>query len=249
MKKRAKRYTWKPDVPDHRDHVFKLATPPDILPHVDLRPLCSTVEDQGNLGSCTGNAIAGALEYLERLNGADTAVDVSRLFIYYQERVIENTVKQDAGAMIRDGVKACANVGYCWEKFWPYKITKFAAKPPAAAYKDAATRKITQYLRVTNLDDLTHALASKYPVVFGFSVYESFESADVAKTGVMPMPDKSEKLLGGHAVLAVGYDMPSQRLIVRNSWGPDWGQAGYFTMPFDYVTNRHLSDDFWVIKK
>lgn len=244
-------YSWKPDLPDHRDHLFirRFGVAAPLPPKVDLRPKLSPVEDQGQLGSCTANAIAGALEYLERMNGNGTFFDVSRLFTYYQERVIEGTVKQDAGAEIRDGVKSCAKVGYCDETLWPYKVSKFAVKPPKAAYTDAAKHKIASYRRADTIDDFRTAIAAGDPVVFGFSVYESFESAKVAKTGVVPMPTKKEKLLGGHAVLMVGYDDTAKRVIVRNSWGPGWGQKGYFTMPYAYVSDRNYSDDFWIIYK
>ena len=244
----GRNYGWKPDIPDVRDHLFVAQRAFSDLPMaVDLRQFCSPVEDQGSLGSCTGNAIAGALEYLDRKAGHP--IDVSRLYIYYQERKIEGTLKQDAGAMIRDGIKACAAVGVPMESLWPYIVAKFSSKPPKAADTDAAQHKITAYRRVTSLDDVLHCLADGNPVVFGFSVYESFESVVVEKTGIVPMPSKTERLLGGHAVLAVGYDQATQRLIVRNSWGSSWGQGGYFTLPYGYVTNRNLSDDFWVVTK
>jgi C1A family cysteine protease len=241
-------YTWKPDIPDHRDHPLSLSTV--ALPRmVDLSQQMPPVEDQGRLGSCTGNAIAGALEFLEGKTPDKQFFDVSRLFIYYQERVIEGTVLWDEGAMIRDGVKACAKVGYCTEEKWPYMISKFDRKPPRAAYADAAKRKITEYLRASTLDDFKAALASGFPVVFGFSVYKSFESAQVAQTGDVSMPSGNDAMLGGHAVLMVGYDDDTGRVRVRNSWGTDWGDKGYFTMPYEYVADRNLSDDFWVIRK
>ena len=242
------RYGWKPDLPDGRDHLFApVRAVADLPPAVDLRAGCSAVEDQSTIGSCTGQAIAGALEYLD--NKAGHPCDLSRLYIYYQERLLENTIQQDAGAMIRDGIKACAAVGVPLESLWPYVIAKFARKPTKAADTDAAKRKITSYRRVTGLDDVLHCLADGNPVVFGFSVYESFESDTVAKSGIVPMPGKTERLLGGHAVLAVGYNQADKRLIVRNSWGTGWGDKGYFTLPFGYVKNRNLSDDFWVVTK
>lgn len=244
-------YTWRPDVPDFRDYVLTAPSRTLKLPaKVDLRAQMSPVEDQGALGSCTGCAIAGALEFLEnKFLPKKQFVDISRLFIYYQERLMEGTVNIDAGAMIRDGVKACAKVGACKETLYPYNISRFAATPTQAAYQDAAKRKITQYLRVTSLAALKKSLAEGYPVVFGFAVFESFESDEVARTGVVPMPSPHEYMLGGHAVLAVGYDDATQRIIVRNSWGPFWGQNGYFTMPYAYVTDRNLSDDFWTIRR
>ncbi len=247
---KAKRYAWKPDVPDQRDLIFKVPKKLALPTRVDLRPFMSAVEDQGDLGSCTGNAIAGAIEFLmNKTLPKSSYADVSRLFIYYQERVLENTVNEDSGAFIRDGVKACAKWGACSEIVWPYDISKFAKKPSTKAYQDALKRKITKYQRVTSLEALKTSLANGYPVVFGFSVYESFESYAVANTGIVNMPSKRESLLGGHAVLCVGYDDASKRIIVRNSWGTEWGMAGYFTLPYDYITNSNLSDDFWSIQK
>jgi C1A family cysteine protease len=241
-------YAWNPDLPDHRDHIFASLAVAPLPPHIDLRPGCSPVEDQGNLGSCTGNAIVGCLEFLEKKDGIPFQ-DLSRLFVYYQERVIEGTVRQDAGAQIRDGIKAIASNGVCAETLWPYNIAKFKTKPTAKAIADAKKHQITSYARITTLQGMKQCLADGYPFVFGFSVYESFESATVAKTGVVPMPTKTEKLLGGHAVAAVGYDDTTQRFIVRNSWGAGWGQAGYFTIPYAYIDNTNLADDIWTIRR
>jgi C1A family cysteine protease len=242
----VRRYTWKPDIPDVRDHLLTAITT-GLPPKVDLRPGCSAVEDQGDLGSCTAQAIVGALEYLERKAGL--IANLSRLFLYYQERVIEGTVKEDAGATIRSGVKACAKVGVCQERYWQYRINRFKEEPGKRPYQDAAKRKVKEYLRVNALDDLRGSLAARYPVAFGMSVYESFESDRVAETGQVPMPRPSEKLLGGHAVLAVGYDDSINSLIVRNSWGRKWGLGGYFLLPYAFVVSRGLTDDYWVIHK
>jgi len=243
-----RRYTWKPDLPDQRDHKFGVSAGVALPTKVDLRSTCSPVEDQGDLSSCTGQAIVGALEYLE-FKAKQPLVNLSRLFVYYQERVIENSVKVDSGATIRSGIKACNTVGVCHEAIWPYTISKFKIKPTKQAYADAANRKITEYMRINDLPSFRGALAIGFPVVFGFSVYESFESDAVAKTGKVPMPKKTEKLLGGHAVLAVGYDDTKNWAICRNSWGLNWGIRGYFYMPYAYLTDRNLSDDFWAIRK
>lgn len=248
MAKPIKRtYGWKPDLPDRRDYLYVHNKAVPILDKVDLRPGCSPVEDQGELGSCTGQAIAGAIEfnYIKQ----NKPQNISRLFIYYQERLMEGTVKQDAGAMIRDGIKACVQYGAPMESVWPYNISKFARKPSAAAYKDALNRQVVEYRRVVGFDDFLGALSAGFPVVFGFSVYESFESAQVAETGIMPMPAASERLLGGHAVCAVGYDKSKNWAIVRNSWGSSWGLGGYFYMPFGILQNANMSDDFWTITK
>jgi C1A family cysteine protease len=240
-------YGWRPDKPDRRDRRrirrFGVALPA----YVDLTPQMPPVYDQGNLGSCTGNAIAAAIEYARRRQGLADFVP-SRLFIYYNERVIEGTTDSDAGAEIRDGIKSVVNLGACSETDWPYDIAKFATKPTDQCYVDARKDLVTRYARVDQtLDGLRECLTAGFPVVFGFTVYESFESELVAQSGVVPMPAPGESVLGGHAVLAVGYDDDHQMFIVRNSWGPAWGRGGYFVMPYAYVTDADLASDFWQI--
>jgi C1A family cysteine protease len=248
-KRSVQRYGWIPDVPDNRD--FRYSAPHEILadlpPKADLRAQCPPVYDQGQLGSCTANAIAAAFEF-DQTKEQQPDFTPSRLFIYYNERSIEGTVDSDAGAMIRDGIKSVAQLGVCPEPEWPYDIAKFRDKPPDGCFTDATAHQAVTYQSVLqDLHQLQGCLASGYPVVFGFSVYESFEGQDVAKTGLVPLPKKGEKQLGGHAVLAVGYDDTKQSFIVRNSWGTQWGQAGYFTMPYAYTTSAQLASDFWVI--
>jgi C1A family cysteine protease len=242
-------YGWVPDRPDYRDKLYSaIAAPPKTMPRkVDLSPGCSPVEDQGQLGSCTANALVGNLEFLYQKAG-HTVTDLSRLFIYYNERAMEGTINEDAGAMIRDGVKSLVNLGVCAEKKWPYYIAKFTAKPPAACYREAANHQVISYHRILTLQQMKQCLAEGYPFVFGFTVYEGFESAAVAKTGKLNLPKPGEKTLGGHAVCAVGYDDASKRILVRNSWGTDWGLKGYFTMPYDYISSTNLADDLWTIR-
>jgi len=237
-------------VPDQRDYLLSaiMRIPARLPSSADLRAACSKIEDQGQLGSCTANALVGALECLERKDKVHFE-DFSRLFVYYNERVIEHTVKSDSGAMIRDGIKTLAKQGVCSEKQWPYKIGKFTIKPVAACYKHALKHKITSYHRIITLDEMRTCLAEGFPFVFGFTVYESFESQKVSKTGIVDLPKRGERALGGHAVMAVGYDDTQQRFLVRNSWGEDWGMKGYFTMPYKYVADRNLSDDFWTIRR
>ena len=250
-----RRYNWKPDLPDHRDIKYgltrMLAAPGTAAPlpsFVDMRSSCSPVEDQGDMGSCSGHAIAGALELLENL--AKMAFRrISRLFVYYNERDAEGSVGSDSGAMLRDGVNSLVKLGAAAESLWPYSDAALCVKPDAAAYADAAGHKITQYASINNLNEMKHALANGHPVVFGFSVYDSFESDAVAANGMVPMPDPSENMAGGHAVCAVGYKDSIQCVIVRNSWGPNWGDQGYFYLPYAYVSNQDLADDFWAIIK
>jgi C1A family cysteine protease len=239
------KYHWLRDKPDTRDHAFapKLTTLPASM---DLRANCSAIEDQGNLGSCTGNAIAGIVEYLCRKARKNT--DVSRLFIYYQERVYEGDVAYDNGAYIRDGIKAMNKIGVPTEALWPYIESRFAYRPSQAAYINAATRKAVGYQRCANFAAVKAAIAQGYPVVIGFDVYESFETQAVANTGIMPYPNKAtEALLGGHAVALVGYNDSTQRFIARNSWGTGWGDHGYFYMPYQVIQDTSMSDDFWII--
>jgi C1A family cysteine protease len=240
-------YGWKPDLPDVRDLLY--AAPPVTLPKsIDLRPGCPPVFDQGQLGSCTANAINAAVEY-GRSKQKLPDMRLSRLFTYYGEREIEGSIDQDAGAMIRDGMKVVAKLGVPAETDWPYEIGQFAQKPPQKAYADALSDQVLRYLRVSRtLPQMRACLASGYPFVFGFTVYASFESAEVAKSGIVPMPAAHEEVLGGHAVLAVGYDDDRQQFIVRNSWGSGWGLQGYFWMPYAYLTTRGLASDYWTVR-
>jgi len=238
---------WKSDRPDSRD--YKYAPSAKISPAiVDLRSYCSAVENQGNLGSCTGQAIAGAIELLNKRNRKPT--DVSRLFIYYYERLLEGTVNYDSGAYIRDGIKATNRYGVSLESYWPYNINKFKQEPSLDARNDASRRKVTRYERVMNFDGCIDALVNGYPIIMGFTVYTSFMSNSVARTGIMSFPNVNrESVLGGHAVLLVGYDKNRNVFIARNSWGTNWGDRGYFYMPFSVITTPGMSDDYWIIKE
>ena len=239
-------FQWQPDRLDSRDYSYTLSSTVN-LNRVDLRPYCSPIENQGNLGSCTGQAIAGAIELLNKRNRKPT--DVSRLFIYYYERLLLGTVNYDSGAYIRDGIKATNHYGASLETYWPYNIKRFKEEPILEAKTDALKRKVTRYERITSFNGCIDALNNGYPIIMGFHVYSSFMTMNVAKTGNMPYPNtKSERLLGGHAVLLVGYDKTKKVFIARNSWGTNWGDKGYFYMPFNVVTNTSMSSDYWIIK-
>ena len=247
---RVRGYGWQKDLPDQRD--FTYAAPSPVLAplpaKVDLRLQCPPVYDQGRLGSCTANAIGGAIQFERRKQKLADFVP-SRLFIYYNERVLEHSVASDSGAQIRDGIKSVVKQGDCPEMAWPYDPAKFKTKPAAICYAEALKYKVISYQRIAqSLAQLKGCLASGYPFVFGFTVYESFESATVAKSGHAPLPKSNETVMGGHAVAAVGYDDAKQWFIVRNSWGAGWGMKGYFTLPYAYVTEANLASDFWTIR-
>lgn len=251
MPRKIQRYGWIPDLPDQRDHLF--ASPyrtSAVLPSsVDLRPGCPPVYDQGQLGSCTANAIAAAIEF-DRMKEDKTPIFIpSRLFIYYNERSIEGTVNSDSGAQIRDGIKTVGAQGVCPETEWPYDIAQFETPPPANCYQDALQYKAILYQRLTNdLDQMRGCLASGSPFVFGMTVYQSFESQAVAQSGQVPMPSPDEQTIGGHAIMAVGYDDTQQVFLVRNSWGTTWGMQGYFTLPYAYLSSTSLTSDLWTIR-
>jgi C1A family cysteine protease len=247
-------YGWRPDKPDVRD--LRVRVPhPDVLvalpDSVDLRSGFPACYDQGDLGSCTANAIGGCLEFDQRKQGKKSAATPSRLFIYYNERVMEGTVSEDAGAEIRDGIKSVNQLGAPSEKLWPYVIAKFAKKPSVRAYRSATAHQALRYERIDNakIDNLRAVLASGFPFAFGFTVYDFFESDVMAKTGILAIPSANEGTVGGHAVVGIGYDHAKQMVLVRNSWNTDWGKNGNFWIPYSYITNSDLADDFWVIRQ
>ncbi|HEX9139228.1 MAG TPA: C1 family peptidase [Steroidobacteraceae bacterium] len=244
-------YGWLRDLPDARDFAYAAPLyrfPQGLPPSVDLRSACPPVYDQGQLGSCTANGIAGAIEFDQGKQG-NREFTPSRLFIYYNERVIEGTVNQDSGAQVRDGIKSVVTLGAPPETDWPYVIANFADRPPPLAFTDAKLDLVSSYARVTqNLAQMQGCLAEGYPFVFGFTVYQSFESQAVASSGIVPMPAPGEASVGGHCVLAVGYNNATRTFIMRNSWGTGWGMNGYCTMPYEYLLDAQLANDFWTLR-
>jgi C1A family cysteine protease len=253
---------WIPDIPDRRDHLY--AAPVVTLRHlpqaVDLRGQFPRVPfDQGQVGSCTANAIAGAIEFDRVKEKFRPDFVPSRLFIYYNERVREHSVNSDAGAMLRDGIKTVHKQGFCPEEVWPYDgrlpadqggpNTRVFESPPAAVYQTASGYRATSYLRIVqNLGQMKGCLAAGYPFVLGFTCYDSLMSDQTARTGDIPLPADDESVIGGHAVLAVGYDESRRVFLIRNSWGTGWGDGGYGTIPYAYLVDGQLSQDFWTIR-
>jgi C1A family cysteine protease len=245
------KYGWRKDKADIRDkiHNYKPLLGIEHIKEFDLLKFCPEVYKQGKLGSCTANAIAAAYEFDEIKQKEENIFTPSRLFIYYNERKIEGTIKYDSGAEIRDGIKSINKIGVCSESSWPYIINNFIEKPSDLCYKEAKTHKTIKYRRIEQtLEQLKSSLFAGFPIVFGFNVYESFESQSVTDSGMMPMPKLNEKILGGHAVLAVGFDENKNCFLIRNSWGINWGNNGYFYMPYDFISNSKYASDFWTIK-
>lgn len=241
-------YGYRRDARDPRDHLFAPAgaAPPAA---VDLRQWCPPVMDQGELGSCTAHGITGALRYA-LIKAGKPDVHLSRLQLYYDERKIEGTVRSDAGAEIRDGIKCAAKIGVGHERLWPYKISKFKVAPPAKVYTDAVAFNALQYQRVAV--DAAHvkaALAAGFPVVIGVTLFDSFESDDVARTGMVPMPDlKREQQVGGHCLYVVGYGQRPGTFTVRNSWAADWGDKGDCYFPEAYIGSTKYGGDYWIVR-
>jgi C1A family cysteine protease len=250
-----RKYGWIRQLPDHRDILYKVVAGTQLPESADLTHAMPAIYQQGNLGSCSAQAIAAALQYLQGKENTKWRFTPSRLFIYYNEREILGTTGYDSGARIRDGIKSVAAAGVCPEDSnkgwsWPYWPLMYQIKPPAPCYKNALTHMAIQYESVAQAEySLKQVLCDGYPIIFGISVYQGMESAEVARTGNVQMPGENEGLLGGHAILLVGYNDHTQRFTFRNSWGHSWGSGGYGTLPYSYVTNPNLASDFWVIKR
>jgi C1A family cysteine protease len=230
------------DPEDFRDLAYE-AQGTSLRNQVDLRSWASPPENQDHLGSCIGNAVVGAYELLLKHQCPGDFVYLSRLFVYYNARLLEDIITEDAGAYVRDGIRAVAQYGICAESIWPYDINQFATRPSEASYTDAQQRLIKNYRRLDDLDDILDALNQNLPVVFGMKVYAGFEYI-TPHHYVLQVPDSTEQPIGGHAMVAVGYDLEKELLLVRNSFGINWGWSGYCQIPFDYVNAEFV--DMWV---
>jgi C1A family cysteine protease len=247
--KRVLKFQWKPDIADHRDVPFKAVFAAPALPsHVDILGIRNKIEDQFELGACTGNSATSALEI-----SIHTRRPFSRLMAYYLAREQYGTLNEDSGASIRAVMRGIASTGVCYEETWPYIISRFADKPSPKAYVEAKALIDRmwgfEYQRVSSLVELKSALAQGYPVTFGFSVPEWFVSPRF--NNILRFPNSQEQIMGGHAVVAVGYDDRYRDKIiwVRNSWGPRWGIKGYFKMTQDWFSRPdRLADDMWMIR-
>lgn len=245
-----RKYGWRPSLPDYRDLELHGEVPSvagvAVPRSVDNRQFCDGPWDQSQIGSCTAHGTGMCYVACGHHQGF-TVSDPSRLFLYYNARAREGTTRSDSGATCRDATAAVAQFGAPAEALWPYDIAKFARKPPVKAFTEGLKHQGLQYLAVTQSTlPMQQALAAGYCVIVGFSVYDAFESAQVASTGLVDLPKRGERLLGGHCTLLVGYDMDNPRLwLLRNSWGANWGMGGDFRMPETYLTNPKLAGDFW----
>jgi C1A family cysteine protease len=256
----SNKYNRKKKTHDSRDRIYeghKRFGDAIIPPKADLTPYLGPVFDQDQEGSCTANMCAGALEYEANIqNGNDNAVQLSRNFLYWNERDLEGTVNEDSGGEIRDVIKVAAKYGAPLETTWPYNEDKFTLKPSLEAYQEGLKHRALKYEAVPqDLTAMKHVLAVlNRPICIGITVFDSFESDETIASGVVPMPKAGENCVGGHAVLCVGYDDNKQAFLVRNSWNtiypaawPGSKEHGSFWLPYEYMMNPELAEDFWVI--
>lgn len=233
---------------DPRD--YRIAPQDEPVPQrVDLRPKCTAVENQGAIGSCTANAVVGALEYLQCRQGMPKQ-DLSRMFSYFNSRRIRNEVMADRGATIAQAMASVLSFGVCLESLWPYNPALFAAEPSPDAYRDAQDREAVEYMRVQPGADIRRVLALGFPVVFGIVLPQKCYAA-AERDGRIPHPEtvQGNETQGGHAMLIVGYDLSDRQYIVRNSWGEGWGDRGYCYIPFDLMDDSGRAREFWTIRR
>lgn len=219
------------------------------------------IHDQGALGSCTAQAITLSMEY--KLYEMDAYQKLSPLFLYYNERKLMGTIKEDSGASLSDGIKAICTWGVCRESLWTYSDddVKFMVKPSASAYSDAKNYMGLDSIKTSyvnySLESIKSRLSQGIPVVFGIYVYPSFESSKAEATGKIPMPSDRERSIGGHALMFTGYDDETQEFKFANSWGKKWGDNGFGYLKYDYVMNvgapvyrpYFFANDIWSIDK
>jgi C1A family cysteine protease len=217
---------------------------------VDLRRHCPPVYDQLHLNSCSANAIAAALRYDEIREGRLHVPSPSRLFIYYNERVLAGCVGTNSPVSLRDGYRTVSKVGVCPDTMWPYHIRRFRRAPTPGCFEAAHRHRAIAYYRIRRaIVDLRACLAQKFPFVMAIAVHQSMMNRDVTRTGLVPVPTRHDKIRGGHAVLAVGYDHARRLLIFRNSWGHRWGLGGYGYLPYAFLADAALSWDFWTMRR
>lgn len=230
--------------------VMKTKLTEELPQELSLNKYRNFIYDQGELGSCTANAFCAAYRILDNINKKNETFNPSRLFFYYQERLIEGTVNEDSGADVTDGESYVKVKGICSEDLYPYDISKFTDAPTKEAYNEAEKYKIQSYNVLNNSDlvnEIKHSIHNKQPVLIAITVYDSFETEEVAKTGKVPIPDMTkENCLGGHEMCLIGYNDNTKHFTVMNSWGKNWGDNGLCYIPYDYLTNPDLGIEFTI---
>jgi C1A family cysteine protease len=248
----VRKYGWKPSVKDFRRKKYELhphLRTAELPRQIDLRDKCPDVYDQLSTSSCTGNMASFLVQYDLLAEGLPDP-NPSRLFIYWNARRREGTTASDSGASISDVIAGIAEDGFIPETLWPFDPDKVTVQPPDGDFEVAKTHSIEDFQSVEqSFDHVGAVLADGRPIGLGVSLYESFESDAVAATGIVPVPKRSEKFLGGHAVACIGMDQDTQMFLMRNSWGKNWGLAGYFWLPFSYLLSPEFASDFWVVRK
>lgn len=247
-----RKYCLKSSPPDHRD--VSISIPKGLFEHlpvkIDLKPDMPSPLDQLNLGSCALNATSNCIRYLLKKQHMQEW-QPSRLYLYWNTRVnIEKSkADDDTGVCIRDVCKSLTKYHSCNETIWPYVVEKFSEVPSEESYKEANLHKKIKYAYVPlNLNSIKHTLYKETPIIIGLQLYESFHNNNTAKTGIVPMPKiETEKLLGGHALLLIGYCDETKLFKIQNSWGSSWGDGGYCYVPYEYLLNSNLASDFWTI--
>lgn len=237
-----RKYGWVPSLPNRAKKYSACYAPAPVLPSlIDLRPKMPAIYDQGQAGSCVGNGTARVCEFVQMALGTP-----SRLFIYFNARAIEGDTDQDGGAQIHDGIQGVVTQGIIPETEWPYDVTQVTTQPPSQCYADAKKDIVTDYFSLETDQDIKQCLAAGFPIVFGMTVYESFESDATAGTGVVTMPTHDEQQVGGHCMVIVGYDDTHKHWIVDNSWGPAWGDKGSCYIPYPYLDQ--FASDYWTVR-
>ena len=245
------RYTWKSDIPDKRDKYAKytdFTVDLEVPSIIDLRENCPPIVDQGNLGSSTANSILFLYRYREMLKKELCTFMPSTLFLYYNSRIKDECIDQDNGSSIRDGLKCLNKLGVCSEKMWEYDISKFTDKPSDECYVFASLHKSIKYFKLNqDLALFKTCLINGFPFIFGLTLYESFDSDKTKTTGLIDLPNINEKVIGAHTMAVIGYDDKKKHFIIRNSWGNKWGDKGYCYLPYDYIMDKDLATDFWIL--
>jgi len=232
----------KPSLPDDRDYIYKNDNTEVLRETVDLREWDSIVESQESLNSCASNALTNAYELNVKLLYPEYFTHLSRLFIYYNTRFETESILEDNGMFLRDGLKSLSKFGVCSEVLWPYDITTLNARPTEECYEDAKKRKILSYQKLISIYYIMQILNQNKPVVFGMQIYESFMNLN-ERIPTVTFPSRKERSLGGHAMCMVGYDLNRNLFLVKNSFGTNWGDNGYCWIPFNYI--RQEGYDIW----